>query len=113
MLGYRLTNLEVSYSYKTAYNEKLFKRHEQRVVFDLGLAKWLLRRGFRVECTGLYGDWQRSFRTFRYIPRNALIVEFCQTGDILNVQKMFAKRLASPHDRVAFEDDDWSLLHVS
>ena len=113
VLNYRITDLENSCFDDTVSDEKVFKRNEQRIDFHLRWAQWLLRRGHRLQCTGIYGDWQYSFRTFRYIPKDALIVDFCMAGDVLNVQKLFAKRLASPHDRVELEDEDWSLLHVS
>lgn len=85
----------------------------QRTRCDLRIAQWLWSRGFSWQSFGVYGSWQHSFRTFRYIPANALIVEFCCEGDLANVQRMFDKGLASPFDRVAFRDEDWSLLHVS
>ena len=85
----------------------------RRTRYDLRIAQWLLSRGFSWQSSGTYGSWQRSFRTFRYVPRDALIVDFCKEGDLANVQRMFEKGLASPFDRVALENEDWSLLHVS
>ena len=85
----------------------------RRTRYDLCLAQWLLTRGFSWQTSGIYGSWQYSFRTFRYIPEDALIVDFCIEGDVANVQRMFDKGLASPFDRVRYEDEDWSLLHVS
>ena len=85
----------------------------RRTRYDLRLAQWLLTWGFSWQTSGTYGSPQYSFRTFRYIPRNALIVGFCFDGDVANVQKLFDKGLASPFDRVRYEDEDWSLLHVS
>ena len=89
----------------------------RRTRYDLRIAQWLLSRGFSWQSSGLYGSWQYSFRTFRYVPQDALIVDFCCEGDIANVQRMFDKGLASPFDRVRYEHEDWSqdwsLLHVS
>lgn len=98
--------------------------------YDLRIAQWLLSRGFIWQSFGMYGSWQYSFRTFRYISESALIVDYCTDGDLTNVQKMFDKGLASPFDRVMYEYEivhrnsngiirveykceDWSLLHVS
>ena len=98
--------------------------------YDLRIAQWLLSRGFTWQSFGMYGSWQYSFRTFRYISNDALIVDYCIDGDLKNVQKLFDKGLASPFDRVMIEDEleyqisdgsirveyeceDWSLLHVS
>ena len=81
--------------------------------FDLRVPQWFLSRGFSWESFSIYSGWQYSFRTFRYIPHDSLIVDFCTQGDLANVQKLFAKGLASPFDRVRRENDDWSLLHVS
>ena len=85
--------------------------------YDLRLARWLLLRGFSWHSVGIYSDWQYTFRTFRLIPEDSLIVDFCIQGDLVNVQKMFEQRLASAFDRVhyVYEDgreDEWSLLHV-
>lgn len=81
--------------------------------YDLRLAQWLLSHGFSWQTSGIYGSWQYSFRTFRYVSSDALIVEFCVDGDVANVQRMFEKGLASPFDRVRYQSEDWSLLHVS
>lgn len=81
--------------------------------YDLRLAQWLLSHGFSWQTYGIYGSWQYSFRAFRYVPSDALIVDFCVDGDVANVQRMFEKGLASPFDRVRYQREDWSLLHVS
>ena len=85
----------------------------RRTRYDLRLAQWLLPHGFSWQTSSIYGSWQYSFRTFRYIPLDAQILEFCIKGDVVNVQRMFDKGLASPFDRVRYIDADWSLLHVS
>lgn len=97
----------------------------RRTRYDLRIAQWLLSCGFSWQSFGTYGSWQYSFRTFRYIPEDALVVDFCIEGDLANVQRMFDKGLASPFDRVMLKyefrsnggvvylDEDWSLLHVS
>ena len=97
----------------------------RRIRYDLCIAKWLFSRGFSWEFFGIYGNWQYSFRTFRSIPKNALIVDFCKEGDLINAQRMFEKGPASPFDRVKYEceerlldggtyryEEEWSLLHV-
>ena len=82
--------------------------------YEFRLAQWLLSRGFSWQSLSRYGNWQYSFRTFRYIPKDSMIVQLCKEGDLANVQRMFDKGLASPFDRVDIEDlGDWSLLHVS
>ncbi len=40
----------------------------------MAVASWYLMLSF--------GSWQYSFRTFRYIPIDALIVDFCFAGDV-------------------------------
>lgn len=85
----------------------------RRTRYDLRIAQWLLSRGFSWQSFGVYGSWQHSFRTFRYIPESSLIVDLCIEGDLANVQKVFEKGLASPFDRVAYQYGDFSLLHVS
>ena len=82
--------------------------------YNLRIAQWLLSRSFSWQSFGICNSWQYNFRTFRYIPKDALIVDFCREGDVENVQRMFDKGLASPFDRVIDENgDEWSLLHVS
>ena len=93
-------------------NERSMKARRTR--YDLRLAQWLLTRGFSWQTSGIYDSWKYSFRTFRYIPRDALIIDLCIEGDTANVQRMFDKGLASPFDRVRMWGyEDWSLLHVS
>ena len=89
----------------------------RRTRYDVRIAQWLSSRGFSWHSYGTYGSWQRSFRTFQYVPKDSLIVDFCRQGDVANVQKMFETGLASPFDRVHYDNkverEDWSLLHVS
>ena len=89
----------------------------KRTRYDVRIAQWLLNRGLSWQSSGIFGSWQRSFRTFRYVPWDSMIVDFCRDGDVANVQRMFGKGLASPFDRVHYEyeegSEDWSLLHVS
>ena len=85
----------------------------RRIRYDFRIAQWLLSRGFSWQSSGTYGSWKHNFRTFHYVPQDSLIVDFCKEGDVANVQKMFEKGLASPFDRVCYESEDWSLLHVS
>ncbi len=77
----------------------------RRTRYDFRIAQWLLSRGFTWQSFGMYGSWQYSFRTFRYIPHDALVVEYCIDGDLTNVQKMFDEGLASPFDRVMYEHE--------
>ena len=89
----------------------------RRTRYDIRIAQWLLSRGFSWQFSRMYGSWKQSLRTFRYVPDGSMIVDFCCDGDVANVQRMFEKGLASPFDRVHYEDEctseDWSLLHVS
>ena len=89
----------------------------RRTRYDIRIAQWLLSRGFSWQSSRMYGSWKHSLRTFRYISYDSMIVDFCCDGDVTNVQRMFEKGLASPFDRVCYEDEtgsqDWSLLHVS
>lgn len=92
-------------------NEQTVPARQDR--YDFRLAQWLMTGAFSWQSSCTYGSWKYSFRTFRYIPKDSLVVDFCQQGDLANVQKMFAKGLASPFDRVRTDvDGDWSLLHV-
>lgn len=91
---------------------------KRRTRYDLRIVQWLLSRGFSWQSFGVYGNWQHSFRTFRYIARNARVVKLCRRGDVPSVQKMFEQKMASPYDRVVriLENgrvEEWSLLHVS
>ncbi|KAM0798555.1 hypothetical protein BDR22DRAFT_891172 [Usnea florida] len=96
-------------------NERRIPARQTR--YDVRIAQWLLKRGLSWQSSGTYGSWQRSFRTFQYVPGDSMIVDFCRDGDIANVQRMFEKGLASPFDRVHYEHEegsqDWSLLHFS
>ena len=96
-------------------NERRIPARQTR--YDVRIAQWLLSRGFSWQYSRIYGGWKQSLRTFRYISDDSMIVHFCCDGDVANVQRMFEKGLASPFDRVYYEDEwvseDWSLLHVS
>ena len=84
----------------------------RRTRYDIRIAQWLFSRGFSWQSSNTYGSWKHSFRTFKYVSKDSLILDFCREGDVANVQRMFEKGLASPFDRVCHGSDDLSLLHV-
>lgn len=75
--------------------------------------------GIYCASSGIYGDWTRTWQTFRYVSEDSLIVQYCMDGDVENVQRLFQWGLARPSDRIrcfsrfSIKTDDWSLLHVS
>ncbi|KAI9835263.1 MAG: hypothetical protein M1819_002407 [Sarea resinae] len=100
---------------------KEYKTNQQRISYNIRMSQWLWRRAFSWYSNGMFNTWTRELRTFRYIPEDSRIVEYCKTGDIDNVQKMFDWGLASPFDRVhrklwgydSNPDDDYTLLHYA
>ncbi len=111
MLRFISTEQESVLSDETGVERRMPARQSR---YDFRLAQWLLSRGLSWQSFCKYGSWQYTFRTFRYIPKDSMVVKFCKKGDLANVQRMFDEGLASPFDRVDRGIlGDWSLLHVS
>ncbi|KAF6231114.1 hypothetical protein HO173_010614 [Letharia columbiana] len=111
MLRLVATDQESIFFEESGKERRIFSR---TIRYDLRLAQWLSSRGLSWYPFGIYGNWKENLRTFRYVPQDSLIVDFCVEGDLANVQRMFDKRMASPFDRVdrGFRGD-WSLLHFA
>jgi hypothetical protein len=71
---------------------------------------WLLSRRFELRFRRAYGGWDHSLRTYRILPYEAAIFEYCINDDLEKIQVLFESGRASP-----FESDlkRNSLLHVS
>jgi len=54
--------------------------------------------------------WTCNLRVYNVIPRDSLIFEFTQKGNLGAVQTLFSRRMASPFDRR--DGDGSTALHV-
>ena len=76
-------------------------------------AQWLLRKGFKLGMSLHFKQTAqqvtRSLRTFRPVPDDSLIFEFCARGNIDGIQSLFKRGRASPWD---IDSRAWTPLHV-
>jgi hypothetical protein len=88
--------------------------YEYESHFVLHPAQWLLRWGvsFGVDMaiTKSIHGWKNNIRTFRAVPDNSLIFDFCKTGNTMGVKSLLARGDASPWDTNSL---GWTPLHVS
>ncbi len=102
---------------KLSSNSETVHRHdnlEYETVFTYHPAPWLLRSCFRFGFNALVmkaaQGWQHHIGTFRAVPNDSLIFEFCEKGNLDDVKSLLVRRDASPWD---VNSEGWSPLHVS
>jgi hypothetical protein len=87
---------------------------EHKTVFTCHSARWLLRRGFDsgidVLIMKAIQGWQYQMRTFRVVPYDSLIFEFCSNGNLDGLRSLLVRKEASPRDMNSY---GWNPLHMS
>ena len=82
--------------------------------FTLHPADWLIWLGMKssldVMISRSTSGWKNTFKTFRAVPVNSLIFEFCVTGNLDGVRSLLTRGDASVWDR---DPDGRTPLHVS
>ena len=104
----RMSKLKSNY-YKNRY------RYEHETSFTVCPAWWLVKVGFTyVPRFSLFSStvqgWKHTLNSFRSVPDNALIFEFCTTGNLSGVQALLARGEASVKD---INSTGRTALHVS
>lgn len=94
--------------------ESEFDHYEYETHFILHPAQWLLQWGVNfgldMAITKSVQGWKNSMRTFRAVPDNSLIFEFCKSGNTMGVRSLLSRGEASPWDTNSL---GWTPLHVS
>lgn len=82
--------------------------------FTLHPADWLIWLGIKSSLDGMISrstrGWTNTFKTFRAVPTDSLIFEFCGTGNLDGVKTLLTRGDASVWDR---DPDGYTPLHVS
>ena len=80
--------------------------------FVLHPANWLLRLGARTGFNGSFSTagWKHTLETFRAVPDDSLMFEFCADGNIDGIKALLSRGEASVWDRDSFGQTP---LHVS
>lgn len=86
------------------------KHHRRRVGFSFTSPTWWLGRVYILTKYQTYSGWDFSFRTYTAIPSSSPVFEYCQRGDVENLQKLFEKKQASPF---VVNEDGMTPLDVS
>lgn len=90
------------------------KQYSTQSLFIIRPALWLARfgikYGIRVEIFQLPGQWKHVLNTFRPVPDDSLIFEFCKSGNIDSAQLFLRSGKASVWDT---NSDGHTPLHVS
>ena len=99
---------------KSSYSEN-HCQYEHETSFTVCPAWWLVKVGFTyVPRFSLFSStiqgWKHTLNSFRSVPDNALIFEFCTTGNISGVQALLARSEASVND---IDSTGRTALHVS
>jgi hypothetical protein len=101
------------------FNSKVYEgrgvsRYENLYMFHP--ANWLVSLGMKSSFDAMISKstqgWKNnlSSRTFRAVPKDALIIQYCANGDIEGIKTLLARGDASIMDRCPF---GFTLLHVS
>jgi hypothetical protein len=81
--------------------------------FRVQPAQWLLKLGLRfavqLAVSQSQMGWTHVIQTFRPIPDDSLIFDFCKVGNVEGIKTLFSRGEASPWD---VDSDGWTPLHV-
>ena len=99
---------------QSRYVEKQYQ-YEHQTSFTVCPAWWLVKVGFNyIPRFGLFSSttkgWKHTLNSFRLVPDNALIFEFCNTGNLAGVQALLSRGEASVKD---VNSTGTTALHVS
>lgn len=87
---------------------------EHETSFTYHPAPWYLRMflnfGVNVLFMKASQGWQYKIQTFRAVPYDSLIFDFCEKGNLDGVRTLLGRREASPWD---VNPEGWTPLHVS
>lgn len=88
--------------------------YERETSYTISPAPWLIRLGFQygLHCRWLSSSsqgWKNSLETIRPVPDDALIFDFCKTGNLPAVQKLLSSGHASVRDT---DSRGYTPLHV-
>lgn len=102
VLTVRSRTLTQTLQTKNLYSEGCYTALEKQgtyVIYPSSLAKFFgISYGVQLASAATSG-WKFSLQPFRAVPEDALIFDLCRDGNILAVQRMLSKGLASPWDR--------------
>ena len=94
-------DLSLPHSIKTEYETNL----------TLHPTEWLLWLGMKIGLEGTFSKgWKTTLRPFCVVPDNALIFDFCKTGNIDGIRNLLVRGDASIWDRDSYGETP---LHVS
>lgn len=95
----------------TRFLEVVMSAHEHNTTTSVSirLPKWLYARRFDIAFKRSCQGWDQSFRTYRLISSDALVITYSKTGNVAGLKDLFRAGLASP-----FEADSYGAtpLHV-
>ncbi|KAJ5771366.1 uncharacterized protein N7511_003417 [Penicillium nucicola] len=82
-------------------SQKETKSQRSRVLWRLSLPSWITAHTFELAGIQARDGWKWDFRTYNEIPEDSKTVQCVETGDLKELQELFASRKASPFDRVS------------
>ncbi len=66
--------------------------------FRWSLPTWIIARKFEINLTRSRQGWDQSLRSYRVVPHDAPIFNYCMDGNIKEVQRLFQRGQASPFE---------------
>lgn len=98
----------------TEIEEELDYQEESEFRFSMHPAQWLvrlgLRYGLRMALTRSSTEWKHTLQSFRPVPDDSLIFEFCKRGNIDGIRHLLSRKEASIWDT---NSKGYTPLHVS
>lgn len=92
------------------FTSSSYQRLRRQQVFNVNIPAWLSNRIWQLALDKSISGWHFTMRTYGVVSKDSAIVKACETGDILEMRRLFDAGVASPFDHTELGE---SLLDVS
>ncbi|KAF2229286.1 hypothetical protein EV356DRAFT_456130 [Viridothelium virens] len=91
------------------------KRKDRKSNIRIVLPSWLCNRVWEVAISQSQSSWGITIHTYNVVPKDSLIIKYCQLGDVGGIRRLVKSREGSLFDttELSVPGEYWTLLEVS
>jgi ribosomal protein L7/L12 len=86
------------------------RRKSTTTSISLNIPDWISARRYQICFKKSQQGWDQSFRTYRTVPLDAKVFDYCMAGDLTGLQYLFESGFSSPFE---IDPEGRTPLHVS
>ncbi|RDW81872.1 hypothetical protein BP6252_02984 [Coleophoma cylindrospora] len=98
----QLRKFKYARSFSKRFLEVSVSKESTSTTITLRLPIWLWARRYDITLKRSHNGWDQSFRTYRLVPNDALVLKYSKNGNVAGLQDLFKANLASPFEADAF-----------